>query len=201
MKPRFFLLGALWLAAGAAHAQDVYRTYQNPRFGTVVSYPANLVAPQTKFKNGEGRKFVSRDGQIEVTAYAFRNASARSARGEMNRSISDWKRDTARLTYARNGLSWFVVSGYLGNDIFYEKTLLQNGVFHTLIWQYPTVLKRRLDASLSRSSASFRVAPRTQTRVPEPVFRARPTAAPRFSPKSRPTPQSRAIPRNPANGY
>jgi hypothetical protein len=154
MKSSLLLLAVL-LLSGAARAQDIYRTYQNARFGTIVRYPQNLVVPQPESDDGDGRKFVSPDGQIELTTYARHNRSRRSARGELNRAVSDWKRDGARLTYARSGISWFVLSGFLGEDIFYEKTLLQNGVFHTLIWQYPKVSKKRLDASVSRSAAAF----------------------------------------------
>ncbi|PQV63352.1 hypothetical protein B1R32_1127 [Abditibacterium utsteinense] len=182
-----------------ARAQDVYRTYHNARFGTLVRYPANLVAPQPESANGDGRKFVSRDGQIELTVYGFNNAMNRTATGEMNRAIRDWKRDTARLTYYKAGRDWFVLSGYLGADIFYEKTLLRRGVFHTLIWQYPKVLKKRLDASVSRSAASFFVEKRTQSQDPA-VPRVQPTPVPTLRPTARPNsryfkPRRRIVPR------
>lgn len=203
MKP-ILLLGACLFATGAARAGDTFRLYQNARFGTMVRYPANLVAPQSESANGAGRKFLSRDRQIELTIYAFRNTANRSARGEMNRAIRDWKRDTARLTYAKSSSSWFVLSGYLGADIFYEKTRLQNGVFHTLIWQYPQGLKKRLDASVARSTASFSVA---KTAAPKPVSRAqpkassRPTPTPQSLPKVRRLPTMRPTPRVTTGGY
>lgn len=209
MKSRFLLLCALFAPVGAAthaaSAQDIYRIYRNARYGTTVLYPANLVAPQPESANGDGRKFVSRDGQIEVTSYAFRGRLGRSARGEMNRAVSDWKRDRARVTYAKNGASWFVLSGYLGADIFYEKTLLRNGVFHTLIWQYPQNLKRRLDASLTRSAAAFsagRSAGRTATigtPTAAPLPFVKPTPIFRATPRRRETPRPTVAPVEPRN--
>ncbi len=212
MTLRFLRPGALLLftltVTRAASAQDTYRTYFNTRFGTTVTYPINLVTPRPEPDNGDGRKFVSRDGQIELTVYGFHNSFSHSVRGEMARAASDWKRDGARLTYSKAGASWFALSGYLGADIFYEKTLLRNGVFHTLIWQYPKALKQRLDASVSRSVATFSVGtgiesalapptpipkrvPSARTTVPQPIRK------PRFSPKKRPASQPGAA----ASGY
>ncbi len=179
-----FLLGVLcWTPI--ARAQDTYRTYRNARFGTTVRYPANLVEAQPESANGDGRKFLSRDGRIELTVYGFGNARNRSASGEMRRAISDWKRDGARLTYFKAGRSWFVLSGYVGADVFYEKTLLQRGTFHTLIWQYPKTLKKRLDASVSRSASSFFVGNAAQNQV---GAAPRPQSTPASSPTSMPTP-------------
>lgn len=196
MKSRFALFLTLISVSNAAHAQDIYRTHRNARFGTLVRYPANLVAPQVESENGDGRKFLSRDGQIELTTYAFRNLRNRSARTEMNRAVADWKRDGARLTYFKSGVSWFVLSGYVGNDIFYEKTLLQNDVFHTLIWQYPQTAKKRLDASVSRSAAAFSVGKSRESASPALAPRPQTTSKPRVLPPPRP----RALPRA-TSGY
>ncbi len=65
------------------------------------------------------------------------------------------KRDRARITYAKAGMGWFVLSGYVGGDIFYEKTIARGDNFHTLIWQYPAALKRSLDVPLTRSVRTF----------------------------------------------
>ena len=95
MKSRFLLIFALLTSIGTAQAQDSYRTYRNARFGTKVTYPANLVAPRPESANGDGRKFVSDDGQIELTVYASYNVNQRTARAELARAVSDWKRDGA----------------------------------------------------------------------------------------------------------
>ena len=150
-------LAAASLLAFPVFAGDDYRTYRNARFGTTLVYPANLLAPRPESPNGDGRRFFSRDGKIELSVFAFRNLQKRSARGEMNRAGRDWKRDGARITYQKSGTNWFALSGYVGSDIFYEKTLFKSGVFHTLIWQYPPALKKRLDAPVTRSVRTFGV--------------------------------------------
>ena len=155
MFVRLLLWSSLLLVLAPLQAQNTYRTYRNARFGTIVQYPANLVVAKPESDNGDGRKFVSRDNQIELTIYAFNNVRNRSAEGEMNRAIRDWRRDAARLTYQKAGSGWFVLSGYIGDDIFYEKTLLRGQVFHSLIWQYPKSLRSNLDAPVTRSVRTF----------------------------------------------
>ncbi len=205
IKSAFLLLATLFGASFTAEAGDSYRTYRNPRFGTTLVYPANLIAPLPDSARGDGRKWVSRDGQIELTTYAFRNRAARTASGEMKRAISDWKRDRARLTYSRSGASYFVLSGYLGADIFYEKTLLRNGVFHTLIWQYPQILKKRLDAGVARSAASFSAGRVIKAPFSAPVQKSAPGPTPAPTAASIPVDRARIAPRKvaprAASGY
>jgi hypothetical protein len=155
MKSGLSILLWLLVAALPSQAADYYRTYVNSRFGTVVQYPASFLEPRPEADNGDGRRFVSKNEAIELTVYAFNNTLSRSVKGEMSRAISDWKADGARLTYQKSGTDWYTLSGYAGDDIFYEKTLFKNGVFHTLIWQYPKTLKARLDAPVTRTVRSF----------------------------------------------
>lgn len=138
-----------------ATAQNTYNTYRNARFGTVVQYPSNLLIPQRESDSGDGRRFISRDGDVELSVYGFHNKNNRTVNREMLRAINDWRRDGARLTYWKWQGGWFVLSGYVGSDIFYEKTLYRNGVFHTLIWQYPKQMRKALDAPVTRSVRSF----------------------------------------------
>ncbi len=206
MKPVFLVfcgaLSGLFSAQPSAHAQEIYRTYNNARFGTSVRYPAHLVAPQPESDNGDGRKFLSSDGQVELTVYGFNNAMNRSASAEMRRAIADWKRDGARLTYYRASRDWFVLSGYLGADIFYEKTLLRRGVFHTLIWQYPKSLKKSLDAGVSRSASSFSataVSQNSAQSAPQPTTTQPTTTQSTTRPRASKS-QSRSTPRT-VGGY
>ncbi|HEX9997490.1 MAG TPA: hypothetical protein VGB45_10130 [Abditibacterium sp.] len=154
---KFAVFAAALLLCFPVDAQDNYLSYRNARFGTTVLYPANLLVPRPESANGDGRRFFSRDGKVELSVFAFHNTSGRSIRREMNRALRDWRRDGARVTYQKFGSTWFVASGYVGSDIFYEKTLFKAGVFHTLIWQYPQSLKARLDAPVTRSVRSFSV--------------------------------------------
>jgi len=57
----------------ASLAPPTYKTYHNARFGYHIDYPADL-RPQPEPDNGDGRRFVSADGQTVLTAYAGYNA-------------------------------------------------------------------------------------------------------------------------------
>lgn len=162
MKAIALFLVLLWSAlsvrsADAANeaASDVYRRYTNSRFGTSVLYPSTLVTPERESRLGEGRQFWSRDRKVSLRVFATRNSPRRSLQVQLDRVRGDWKADRARVTYARSGTDWFVLSGYVENDIFYEKTVLKDGVFHTLIWEYPRQMRRRLDEPVTRSVQAF----------------------------------------------
>lgn len=180
------------VSSTSAQGADTSRFYTNARFGYRVQYPSNLVAPAPESDNGDGRKFRSRDGKIVLTTYGSNPISKRTIRSELARSVRDWRADGGRVTLQRAHPRWFVVSGFVGDDIFYEKTVLHNGAFCTLIWEYPRTLKTRLDAPVTRAFSSFKptnfvrgwnaIRAVSSTRVvstkPKPVVTPRPKAAP-----------------------
>lgn len=193
--------------ASSVQAADSYRFYTNARFGYRVQYPSNLVAPLPESTNRDGRKFRSRDGKIVLTTYGSNNVSGRTLRTELARSVRDWRADGGRVTLQRATSRWFVVSGFVGNDIFYEKTVLHQGAFCTLIWEYPRSMRARLDAPVTRAFGSF--APQnfvrgygaTPVAKPRAVVSAPKVAAPKVAarPTSKPAPAAPRIP--PRNGY
>ena len=132
---------------------ETYRTYRNARFGFALDVPIFLIA-KPEAANGDGRHFVSRDGKISLRVFGSQNPNS-SLSAARWRAVRDWRRDGARVTYSKNGANYYVVSGFVGTDIFYEKTVAWNGKFHTLIWEYPPALKKRLDAPVTRSVRSF----------------------------------------------
>ena len=186
------LLSALLLAATIRQsvAADVYRTYRNARFGYAVVYPATLMTPGRESDNGDGRHFRSRDGSVSLLVWGSGNGSHLSADAALRLVMRHWTRQNARITLAKGGIDRFVLSGFLGDKIFYQKTVLWNGAFHSLLWQYPTSLRRRLDAPVTRSALAF-----------TPSFFARPrvqsVASRPPAPKAAPTPAlvARATPR------
>jgi hypothetical protein len=65
-------MSTLWLSAAlllSSVAPPAYKTYHNDRFGFRIDYPAAL-RPQPEADNGDGRRFVSADGQTTLAAYA-----------------------------------------------------------------------------------------------------------------------------------
>jgi hypothetical protein len=167
-----------------ASADDTYSWYLNPRFGTVVLYPANLLTKAQESDNGDGTRFASADGRITFTVFASYNVTNRTLRGDLAASRSYWTRKGATITAWKIKKDWFITSGFVGQDIFYEKTILSNGIFHTMTWLYPASLRRRLDTAVTRSVASFQSANFHKAAGTAPSS----TPAPKPAPKPKPVP-------------
>lgn len=197
---RWLLLFLLGLTQ-AASAADTYRWHLNPRFGTVVLYPSNVLTQSRESDNGDGTRFSSADGRITFSVFASYNATKRTLRGDLKASRDYWVRKGGRITYWKIDRDWFATSGYVGQDIFYEKTVLNDGIFHTMTWLYPASQRKRMDTAVTRSVASFKASSFHKSAAetaaaPKPV----PSIAP---PASAPKPLPTATPRpsKPVPGY
>jgi hypothetical protein len=62
-----------------------------------------------------------------------------------------------KITYERQGRTWIVVSGFLGNRIFYRKAMLACGgaTWHYMEFEYPAAQKRAFDELVTQSSAAL----------------------------------------------
>jgi hypothetical protein len=151
----FTLLLVTLLCQTFSFAQDTFKTYKNARFGYSIAYPANLLVPQPEAQNGDGRKFKSRDGKIVLTVFGRLNTADRSLKAETDKALADWKKDGATVTFWKRGKNYFAISGYVGNNIFYEKTVQRRDGFNTYFYEYPKTLKKRMDVPVNRAFASF----------------------------------------------
>ena len=179
MKPHLAL--ALLTLAATANAADSYRTYANARFGTVAAYPSNLLAPRPESANRDGRRFVSRDGTTVLTVSAINNVLNQTLLQRLNEDTKTWKTRKARVTYAKPGPQWFAISGYVGADIFYQKTVLWKDAFHTMLWRYRASQRRRLDAAVIKTTRAF-----AARNFVAPVVVSAPRTAPRSQKKEQP---------------
>ncbi len=111
------------LVADARVTQEKYSTYSNARFSYVISYPAGLLTPQGESDNGDGQKFLSRDGQVEMIVYGSENASEQSLRDLYNSQLRGEgnAQSKRQVTYKVLRGNWFVVSGYEGDRVYYQR--------------------------------------------------------------------------------
>lgn len=140
-----------------AVAQNNYRTYRNARFDYSISYPRDLLVPQGEAVNGDGQRFLSRDGRAEMAVYGSNNS--------LDQTLQQvYAQETARssehpdrtVTYQVIKRDWFVVSGTENGRIFYQKTLLRNGVFKTFRIEYDDAQKQVFNPVTTRIANSFR---------------------------------------------
>ena len=145
--------------AGGAVAADAFlpagngwQTYVNERFGTRLQFPADTFAPEAPPENGDGRRFVAPDGVLEV--YAWENSDRESVASLKRRLVgADGYTD---VTYSPSGSNWLVLSGYRGNNIFYEKYVFRDDTVHGFGVEFPAEEKPRYSPIIERMEDSFR---------------------------------------------
>lgn len=136
MRARLVLTAlALLLAPGAAGADSL--TYSNDRFGTRLTFPAELFDTRLDPpENGDGMTWTSRDG-ASLAVYAGYNALEQRP-DELLAGIMAARAAGGEVTYSRSRGNWVVVSGTAGSDIFYERHVFgADDVIHSMVLTYP----------------------------------------------------------------
>ena len=139
-------------------AVEPFSIYANSRFNYSIEYPANLLIPRGEAPNGDGQIFASADGQAQMIIYGTHNVFEQSLQDLFQKESQDAANDkiTKQVTYKRQKDNWFVVSGYIGPKIFYQKTFLSNDMFKSFYIEYPISQRKRYDPILGRMGRSFK---------------------------------------------
>ena len=74
MKYTILLLVLFCAANASAQTSIAYTNYCNSRFGYCLTYPVSILVPQPVADNGDGRKFLSNDNEVEMLVYGTENA-------------------------------------------------------------------------------------------------------------------------------
>ena len=142
------------LAAPSGHR---WQTYANARFAYEICYPADLLVPAPEADNGDGRTFAGSDGAV-LRAWGQYNALdrnvAQAAAAERTRLV----RGGAVITFSAVRPAWFVLSGRVGDALFYTRTELAGERFIAFDLRYPATAAARwgpVAARLSRCLAAF----------------------------------------------
>ncbi|UEM25081.1 hypothetical protein JL100_033900 (plasmid) [Skermanella mucosa] len=108
---------------GAAPQDHRYATFRDPGSGTVLTYPASVF---TRADDGTGRfaKFVSTDRLSTLYVVGRENDPEQSVADLSEAAEAALAEESARITYRRRKADWFVLSGFIGDNIFYRKTVL-----------------------------------------------------------------------------
>ncbi len=112
---------ALWLVLLTGQARAADDCYVNARFGFELCFPAGSLVGQGESENGDGQRFLSPDGQIELLAWGGHNALDQT----LAQAFAEAKAASGlKATYTACKHDWFVVSGIAGQNILYRKTWL-----------------------------------------------------------------------------
>lgn len=155
MQQRFSIL-AFFVTITATTAAAAPFTYTNERFGTVCTFPDEVFTDHLpEPENGDGQEWLSPDGASlicsgilnidEDTPEGF--VAAERASGEPG----------YKITYSKTGKDWAVLSGFKGENTFYERRLFgKDGVIRTVWIEYPPALKSKYDLLVGPIAASLK---------------------------------------------
>ena len=139
----------------ATDGADGWVSYLNPRFHTRIDYPADLFRALPPPDNGDGLSFATADSSARFLVFGQLNIDDLDARSMMARD-RDWG-NYGKVTYQTAGNGWYVLSGYIGSDIFYRKAVIDGveGVVHVFEITYPQAERARFDPLVTRMAKSF----------------------------------------------
>jgi hypothetical protein len=151
---------ACWLLMGLwpTHAQPrgemlSWRSYEDPRAGTRVDFPAGLFPVDAgETERGTGRVFKTADGRATFSAYMLENEDEDSPRSYLSKFL---KVDPATIDYRRVTDRFFAVSGVRDEVVYYSRCNF-HGRIHCMYMTYPAAELRDWDAIVTRVSLSLR---------------------------------------------
>ena len=145
-------------AAPPASDDAVWATYANSRFAYSICYPKNLLEPQGESPNGDGQKFVAKDG-AQLLVYGSNNALGESINDVFNRTASRLAGPSGKVTYKAIKPAWFVLSGQTSNTIFYAKTLYAKDLILSFELTYDSAQSSTYNPVATKLGSCFAKAP------------------------------------------
>ena len=152
------LIVLIYLAAMSSvpAATGPWADERDPGLGFQFSYPRDLFDR----KEGDGKPsfhyFVSRDADAKLMVGAWNNEAGQTP-GEFKHWLLGNTGGYDDMTYVPRGRSWFVISGYRGDDIYYEKVMFScaGSVVNVFAITYPKGLRSEYDPVVEQMEDSF----------------------------------------------
>jgi hypothetical protein len=161
----------IMMAATQAIAQPLRAPYQlmeyrNERFGFKLKYPSVIFIPEASPESGDGQTFNSVDGAARIVTYAALNDEKLSL-AQYRRTLMTEYNGYDMLDYQPQGKTWFVLSGFRGDRIFYEKIMFscRNQVVNVLAISFPTAEKRFYEPIVEQLEDAFKTGAGSATPV------------------------------------
>jgi len=145
--------------AFVAAAESSFQTYRNARFGYSVEVPSDFRKGEAPVNN-DGRVFYDRRSEGILSVFGMYNALEASPESYAAERETDWKGLNGNVTYRAMRKGWFVLSGTVDGEIFYERVLFSDNreTIATLLVRYPESEKERFGEFVTRASRSLRFA-------------------------------------------
>src|SRR5689334_7730202 len=99
-----------------------WTTYRNPRFGYILTYPSRVFTPHQPSEDGGGEIFLTKDERAKIVVYGALN-DEHFTPSEYRKTILEKFSGYDQIDYSPQGKTWFVLSGYRGDKIYYQKVM------------------------------------------------------------------------------
>ncbi|HHS83258.1 MAG TPA: hypothetical protein ENJ68_07040 [Devosia sp.] len=162
------LLGGGVACSGTALAQNIppisqqtWDSFSVAQFGVSASVPRYGFVPQN-LNSGYGESWYNQNGDITISVFAnYWNGNATSFSGYRAQQRAALEGAGADITYAPGGNSWFVFSGFAGDDIFYLKSMTRSNcpVAAHIYFKFPKTLKPVVSPIIETMENSLRLGP------------------------------------------
>lgn len=97
-----------------------WANHRNARFGFTLRYPDDIFAFEPAQSDEHVKRFRSRDGRAALRIFGTPNVAGRTL-AQYRTALIQERYAKATFDYAPQRDTWFVLSGFTGNDIFYER--------------------------------------------------------------------------------
>ncbi len=114
------VLGSASAASAASKKFGDWATLRNERHGFLIAYPVKVFPQQASRTTDEGQVFYSSDGRAQLLVGAIANEQATTLRA-YRRFLLKENYAGADIDYAPVRKRWFILSGTIGDEIFYQR--------------------------------------------------------------------------------
>ena len=151
----------LFIANSVIADNTKYSIYRNERFSYSISYPEGILVPQGEADNGDGQKFISKDGQVVMLVYGYNNPDDYTIDSVFKEESQSHTRQNPKreVTYKIKKNNWFVVSGTDRENIFYKKAIydVKDNQFINFEISYPKSKRAQYDSITAAIAKSMKV--------------------------------------------
>lgn len=150
-------LASLGAADVWAQGSERWSNYRNERFGYRLSYPSSVFSEQTPSEKADGQTFLTPDGRAKIVVSGVVN-DERFSPADYRKTILQEFGGYDRMDYSPRGKTWFVLSGFRGDRIYYQKVMFSCGdrVINVLSVTFPTAEKRFFENLVERMEDNFK---------------------------------------------
>jgi hypothetical protein len=137
--------------------------YRNARFGFTMTYPPSfMLDPDSIPEGGDSARFWTADRRATAVVTGIRNGLGQSLSDLLEEATKDITENShGTITYTRTRDNWFVISGFIGERIFYRRSFLsdRSRVIGSLWIEFPRNMRPCFEDAVSMMSLSFRPSP------------------------------------------